>query len=167
MLTWRNELRPGDIGTIIRQHGVIYAVEQGWNHTFEAYVAGPLAQFALKDSPRERIWLVERADEFAGSVAIVKHTEEQAQLRWLLVHPDVRGRGLGRQLVERALQFAGDCGYRSVILWTVSTLESAAALYRSFDFQVDERKQSHLWGGVVTEERYIRNLDATAGVVGS
>ena len=39
----RCELRPGDVGTIVRAHGLHYAQEQGWDSTFEDYVAAGLA----------------------------------------------------------------------------------------------------------------------------
>ena len=69
-----------------------------------------------------------------GCVAIVKFSREEAQLRWLLLHPDLRGRGLGRRLVEEAASFCRDGGL--FFLWTVSTpaLAAAARLYRSICF---------------------------------
>jgi len=57
-ITVRHELRPGDIGYLIYLHGVLYAAEQGWDHTFEAYVAGPLGEFGKSHSARERIWII-------------------------------------------------------------------------------------------------------------
>jgi hypothetical protein len=44
-ITIRCTLRPGDIGYVTYLHGSLYAAEYGWDHTFEAYVAGPLAEF--------------------------------------------------------------------------------------------------------------------------
>lgn len=43
----------------------MYAAEFGWDHTFEAYVAGPLAEFAKSHNDRERIWIVERDGKVA------------------------------------------------------------------------------------------------------
>ena len=57
-----------------------------------------------------------------GCVAIVKFSREEAQLRWLLLHPDLRGRGLGRRLVEEAASFCRDGGYSSVFLWTMISM---------------------------------------------
>src|SRR5262249_23686772 len=56
-VTPRTDLRPGDLGTIVRMHGVIYARERGFDPTFEAYVAGPLAEFVRSPSPRQRLWV--------------------------------------------------------------------------------------------------------------
>ncbi|HRW33343.1 GNAT family N-acetyltransferase, partial [Methanothrix sp.] len=95
-LGMRHDLHPGDIGYIIYMHGIFHALEQGWDHTFEVYVAVPLAEFAQSKSSREKIWILEEGDRIAGSVAIVKRTEEEAQLRWLLLEPEIRGRGIGR-----------------------------------------------------------------------
>ena len=92
----RNQLRPGDIGYIVYLHGVIYAQEYGWDYTFETYVAAPLAEFAKAPGARERIWIVEKDGQVAGSVAIVEVSEKEAQLRWMLLTADLRGYGLGR-----------------------------------------------------------------------
>ncbi|WP_334114582.1 GNAT family N-acetyltransferase [Methanothrix soehngenii] len=153
-LGMRHDLHPGDIGYIIYMHGIFHALEQGWDHTFEVYVAVPLAEFAQSKSSREKIWILEEGDRIAGSVAIVKRTEEEAQLRWLLLEPEIRGRGIGRWLVEEALDFSRISGYESIFLWTVETLYIAANLYRSVGFVQRERLTHEIWGSTVTEVKY-------------
>jgi len=103
---------------------------------------------------------VEKTKEggIVGCAAIVKFSEKEAQLRWLLLRPDMRGRGLGRKLVEEALAFSRDAGYSSVFLWTVSTLPAAARLYRSAGFEVTEVLTHELWGRLVTEVKYELDL---------
>jgi GNAT superfamily N-acetyltransferase len=150
----RNQLKPGDIGTLTYLHGVLYANEYGWDYTFEAYVAGPLAEFAKAHKERERIWIVEKDGQVAGSIAIVAASEREAQLRWMLLTPDLRGQGLGRFLVQEALEFCQAQGYASVFLWTVSLLAPATRLYQSVGFQLTGQKTHRIWGAELTEQRY-------------
>ncbi|MDP2885262.1 MAG: GNAT family N-acetyltransferase [Ignavibacteria bacterium] len=150
----RHAFRPGDAGRLIELHGLLYAQEYGFDHTFEAYVARPLAEFMLSQTPRERIWLVDSDGVLMGCVAIVKHSETEAQLRWFLLHPSLRGRGLGNRLVEEAVAFCRESGYERVFLWTVSSLLAAAQVYHKAGFRLAEEHAQELWGCKVTEQRY-------------
>ncbi|HEY3174927.1 MAG TPA: GNAT family N-acetyltransferase [Candidatus Polarisedimenticolia bacterium] len=158
-VTLRTELRPGDIGYVVYLHGLIYAREYGFDHTFKAYVAGPLSEFARSASPRERLWLAEMDGRIVGCVAIVASSPQVAQLRWFLVDPSARGIGLGRRLLIEAVGFCQARGYERVMLWTVSALTVAASLYRSVGFRKVEEKPGRHWGVDVTEERYELPLD--------
>jgi GNAT superfamily N-acetyltransferase len=151
----RSDLKPGDIGYITYLHGVLYAQEYGWDYTFDGYVASGLAEFAQLFNPeRDRLWIAEMDGRIVGSIGIVGHTDGEAQLRWFLVHPGFRGRGLGRDLLEKAVQFCRDRGFESVFLWTVEDLEAAAHLYRSVGFRRTKGKTHKVWGRMLTEERY-------------
>ncbi|MBW1646672.1 MAG: GNAT family N-acetyltransferase [Deltaproteobacteria bacterium] len=154
----RNDLRPGDLGAIVQLHGECYSAEYGFDHTFEPYVAVPLSEFVLRANRRERIWIVTRGGRVGGSVAIVTAAESEAQLRWLLLVPPLRGRGLGRRLVGEALAFCRCCGYESVFLWTLAHLEKALGVYRYFGFQVRQRHTHRIWGQELTEERHVLDL---------
>jgi GNAT superfamily N-acetyltransferase len=162
-ITLRHDLRPGDLGSVVRLHGTVYAREYGFDPTFEAYVAAPLAGFVLSRTDRDRLWLAERGGHLAGCLAVVGTSPTEAQLRWFLVEPSARGAGLGRRLLGEAVAFCAGCGYDSVFLWTVSALEAAARLYRSFGFRKVEEKPGRRWGVPVTEERYVLRLPGTSG----
>jgi N-acetylglutamate synthase-like GNAT family acetyltransferase len=153
-LKLRSDLRPGDIGYITYLHGVVYAREYGFDHTFEAYVAGPLSEFARASSTRERLWIAEHDGRIIGCIAIVAASPQVAQLRWFLVDPDSRGSGIGRKLMEEAIAFSKQSGYGAITLWTVSALTAAAHLYRSFGFRKVQEKPGTQWGVEVVEERY-------------
>ncbi|MBN1322557.1 MAG: GNAT family N-acetyltransferase [Methanotrichaceae archaeon] len=154
-ITIRTEIKPGDLGCITYLHGMLYSLEYGFDSTFEPYVAAPLCEFALSQNREgQRIWIAEMGGRIVGCVAIVRHSSEVAQLRWLLVSPRARDLGLGGMLVSRSLDFCRERGYRSVFLWTVSFLLTAKAIYRSLGFHKTEEKTHFLWGRMLTEERY-------------
>lgn len=154
----RTTLRPGDLGAIVSLHGILYAREYGFDATFEAYVAGPLADFVRAASPRECLWIAEQEGRIVGSIAIVAARADVAQLRWFLVDPSARGAGLGKRLLEAAVGFSRQQGYRSIILWTVSALTTAANLYRQAGFVKVEEQAHRLWGVDVVEEKYALEL---------
>lgn len=155
----RHDLRPGDLGAIVHLHGTLYAREYGFDSTFEAYVAGPLAEFVLAPGDRNRLWIAERGEGIIGCIAIVGVSHTEAQLRWFLVDPAARGLGLGKLLSREAIAFSRHCGYDSVFLWTVSALTAAAKLYRDAGFVKVEEKPGRQWGVDVVEERYTLRLD--------
>jgi ribosomal protein S18 acetylase RimI-like enzyme len=158
LITLRTDLKPGDLGSIVSLHGTLYAREYGFDSTFEAYVAGPLAEFVRSGSDRERLWIAERDGRIVGCVAIVAAAPQTAQLRWFLVEPSARGAGLGKRLLHEAVAFSKRRDYTRVILWTVSALEAAAHLYRAAGFTKVEEKPGRQWGVDVVEERYELDL---------
>jgi GNAT superfamily N-acetyltransferase len=159
----RHRLRPGDLGRLTALQGEVYAAEYGYDMRFEAYVAETLGEFGCRvgTGTRDRLWLVEREDgELLGSIGIVERDAGQAQLRWFLLAAEARGRGLGHQLLDQALDFCRAQGFRGVYLWTVTGLPAAAHLYLQAGFRLTEQKPAEpLWGPTIAEQRY--DLDLT------
>jgi ribosomal protein S18 acetylase RimI-like enzyme len=154
----RTYLKPGDIGSITYLHGILYAKEYGWNHTFEAYVAGPLSDFARLKNPDERIWIVEVSDKVCGSIALTQVDNFHAQLRWFLLDPCLRGKGIGKKLMTLLLNYAEEKGYQSIDLWTVKRLEVAIVLYQKFGFNLVKEHTRNIWGTTVIEQKYMVHL---------
>ena len=153
--TIRHTIKPGDIGNLTYLHGTIYNREYDYNTAFEAYVASGLAEFADSFKPdRDRIWIAERKDRIIGSIAIVRRPKQDAQLRWFFVHPDYRGRGIGRKLLREALRFSKQRKYKNVFLWTTSDLDTARTLYLEAGFRKTLEKRHVSWGKTIIEERY-------------
>jgi GNAT superfamily N-acetyltransferase len=150
----RSNIEPGDIDDIIFLHGSLYAQEYGFDTTFEQYVAEPLQKFALTQNVREKIWIVEQRNDVWGCLAVVKSNKTTAQLRWFLVHPDIRRRGIGTKLIHDAIQFTKENGYASLFLWTVSILEAANKLYTRVGFRLTGEKARILWGKPLLEQRF-------------
>jgi GNAT superfamily N-acetyltransferase len=150
----RDTIIPGDLGAIIKLHGEYYAKYHNFDATFEPYVAIPLAECIQRKRDDERIWIVEDAGIFSGCIAITRHDEETAQIRWYILDTSVQGKGIGRQLIEKAIEFAKEKKYKKIILWTVNELTQAIKMYEKSGFKLVEEKQHFIWGKELKEQRY-------------
>lgn len=147
--------RPGDAGLVAHLHGALYAREYGLNDTFESYVLASLAdQVKNYNEARDRLWVAECDGRIAGCIGIVGMDGGTAQLRWFLTAPEWRGRGLGRELMDRALNFCRAVGYQRVFLWTASPLKTARSMYQRAGFTLTETREHADWGQRLTEERW-------------
>jgi GNAT superfamily N-acetyltransferase len=155
-MTVRHDLRPGDLGRVVELHGVVYAAEFGLDHSFEAYAAETVADVGRQWRPeRDRLWLAEVDGRLVGCVGILGRDDDAAQLRWFLVDPSLRGRGLGRRLLNDAIAFCRAADYKSIFLWTADFCVDAARLYLAAGFRRSEVKPPGTMGSKpVVEERY-------------
>lgn len=147
-------LRPpecGDFGWIIHRHGALYHQEYGWNAEFEALVAEIVAKFIKNfKEGRELCRVADRGGRVVGSVFVVEEDAETAKLRLLYVEPDARGDGLGRRLVEEAMSFARQAGYRRMTLWTNDLLDAARHIYEKAGFRLVSQEQHESFGHKLT-----------------
>jgi DNA-binding MarR family transcriptional regulator/GNAT superfamily N-acetyltransferase len=151
--------RPGDYGWIVARHGALYAQQYGWDESFEALVAGIVADYAKdRDPRREAAWVAEVDGEPAGCVLCLRREEDVAQLRLLLVDPRARGRGIGGRLIEECLRFAQRAGYERVTLWTNDVLHEARRLYERAGFELVESAPHHSFGHDLVEQTWARPL---------
>ncbi|WP_298734606.1 bifunctional helix-turn-helix transcriptional regulator/GNAT family N-acetyltransferase [uncultured Chitinophaga sp.] len=159
-LSFRNELLPGDAGYLIYLHGDIYARETGYNLEFEAYVCKTFYDFLQQYDPaKDRVFIASWQQRIVGAVAILGHSSELAQLRWLLVHPDMRGIGLGKKLVADALAFCREKQYKQVYLLTTHQQTTAADIYIKAGFKKTGTEPQQMWGHQLREERYDLLID--------
>ena len=146
-ITIRTELGPGDLGRVIALHGRCYDHLPGFGLAFEAYVAQTIAEYVLDAGEKGCLWLAERGDRLVGCTAIVLRDDNRAQLRWVLVDQSTRGIGLGRRLVEAALDYCRAEGYRQVFLETTDGLPESQALYEKLGFVETANAIDELWAG--------------------
>lgn len=139
--------RIGDIGWIVRRHGMLYAEEHGWDESFEGLVAEIAGAFLRAHDPRrEHCWVAERDGDILGSVFLVDGGRDVAKLRLLYVEPMARGEGIGRRLVEECMRFARQAGYHDMTLWTNDVLVSARRIYEAAGFSLVAEEKHRSFG---------------------
>ncbi len=140
-------------------HAVTYARIAGFGRSFESNVAAGLAEFVLRlDNPRNEIWAAVHSGVVIGSVTIDGEDmgPDRAHLRWFIVDESVRGSGIGRQLLARALAFCDRQGFAETHLWTFQGLDAARRLYEAQGFALVEERPGRQWGEEVLEQRFVR-----------
>ena len=151
--------RPGDMGYVVQSHGALYAGEYGFDATFEALVAEIVAKFITSfDAARERCWIADIDGDAVGSVFLVRHSDDVAKLRLLLVDPAGRGQGIGQRLVAECISFARACGYRKITLWTQSILLAARKIYQDAGFKLVASEPHRSFGQDLIGETWEREL---------
>lgn len=151
----RTDLQPGDIGYITYLVGKLYAQEYGMTILNDIEMATFFAHFAQHQQPqKERIWIAEMEGQIVGSVIIFEQIEGVAHLRTLILHPSARGFGLGRKLMQAAVDFCRQVGYQKIELETFDELSAALHLYQSLGFQPTNERFHAEWGRPVRELQF-------------
>jgi GNAT superfamily N-acetyltransferase len=78
-----------------------------------------------------------------------------AHLRWFIVDDALRGAGIGRHLIARAMAFV-DEHFDETYLWTFKGLNAARHLYDTAGFQLTDEAEGQQWGATVVEQRFSR-----------
>lgn len=81
--------------------------------------------------------VVEDNGKIVGSVGIYKIDDEECELRKMYLLEEYRGQGIGKRLIENALEKAKELGYSKITLQTNSLLKKAIPLYNKYGFKED------------------------------
>jgi GNAT superfamily N-acetyltransferase len=154
-ITIADVFAPGDLGELIRIHGIGNARDYGYTVWHEAYCARIAAEFLIDGGgARGRLWLAKLHGTVVGSVFIVETPNNAAQLRLLYAGHAARGLGLGRWLVEAAVAHCRETKFSSVFLWTAEGLHGARHIYESLGFTLSQTKPAEGWGVDTHELRF-------------
>ena len=94
-----------------------------------------LEELPLQYGPPEGcLILLYSEKEAIGCVGVRRNEAQIAELKRMYILETYQGKGLGRQLLERAIEEARQLGYTSIRLDTFPTMKGANYLYESFGF---------------------------------
>lgn len=79
--------------------------------------------------------LEDEGGRLVGTVGLYPLDHDTCELRKMYFVPELRGRGVGRELLERTVGQARRLGFKRVTLETASVLEAAVRLYTRFGFR--------------------------------
>ena len=154
--------RPADIGGAVALHGRLYTAEYGMDQSMEAYSAYGIGGFLLERLERGpevgELWVAEQGGRIVGAISM-QAEEGRGRLRWLVLDAALRGRGVGRALVEVALDYARERGWTGVFLTTIKGLDAAHGIYRKAGFELTESRPVEKWGIRAEEQRFELSFD--------
>jgi RimJ/RimL family protein N-acetyltransferase len=156
----RSGPQPGDLGAVVRLHGLVYASEYGLDAAFDASVAERMGELVARGWPREGegLWIVESEQGPVGSITLNDEGDGLARLGHFVLLPEARGQGLGRRLVDAVLARAGGTAYAQIELFTFAELRAAARIYREAGFIREGVVGCEPWGREIEVERYLLDL---------
>jgi GNAT superfamily N-acetyltransferase len=148
---------PGAIGRIAELHGTYYSKHWGFYLFFESKVAIELSEFLLCfNEDYDGFWVARAEEKIVGSIAIdgVDHESQGAHLRWFIVAPENQGHGIGKILIEEAIEFCRKRKFGRIYLWTFAGLDAARHLYEKCGFKLCEQCEGNQWGRTVIEQKF-------------
>jgi GNAT superfamily N-acetyltransferase len=156
----RRELRSRDELAIGDLHERVYPAEFGMNASFCDDVRQNIAAARARGWPaaREAVWLIDGERELAGSLGLTSDSDDVGHVRWFVLAPELRGRGLGRSLVAELIAEARAAGYTRLELETFSDLATAARIYRDAGFRLLWSRERRDWGPPVVYQHYALEL---------
>ncbi|MAT90463.1 MAG: GNAT family N-acetyltransferase [Flavobacteriaceae bacterium] len=121
-----------------RYKKVFYDLNIEWLTTYfyvEAYdeeVLSKPEQYILE--PGGHIFFIVENDTAIGTVALMPYAAGVLELTKMAVAPHHRGKKLGQQLLQYAIDFAKEQHYEKIVLYSNTRLENSIYLYRKYGF---------------------------------
>lgn len=126
--------RPADAPDIVALIGRVFAeYDFIWNPATEVPDLFDLERHYGGDAGA--FWVARLDGRLVGSVGVARLPDGRAELHRLYLDAFLRGRGLGRALVEAVLGWCRVAGVRQLILWSDTRFDRAHRLYEGMGFR--------------------------------
>lgn len=103
--------------------------------------------------PSGCLLLCKNENEIVGTACMRKIGEKIGEIKRMYVRPIFRGEGIGRNLLEKLISEAQECGYSKVRLDSGPFMKEAHGLYYSFGFRnIKPYPESEVLGETIPKE---------------
>lgn len=113
-------------------YGEVRSIQPGVAEEFQRSLSMGVTPY---QEERANLWVVMAGEIPAACVGVKYYKPEICELKRMFVQPAFRGKALSRKLMELALPFARQVGYRFIYLDTLLEFETAHRLYYSCGFE--------------------------------
>ena len=87
-------------------------------------------------------------EKVIGTVALKKVDDYTVELKAMYLDRNYRGKGLGRKLMDKAVDEARCLGYKCIVLDSMSSYKDALRLYEKTGFKMTERYNDNVYADV-------------------
>ncbi len=91
-------------------------------------------------SPEGKLYIVKSDNKFSGCIALRKLEDGICEMKRLYLQPELRGKGIGNELVSKIIHDAKDLGYKKMRLDTIKEkMPNAVRMYEKYGFVKTEK----------------------------
>ena len=161
--------RPGIVGKMVEMQARYYAAAAGFQQPFESKRAADIAEFAARltagsrsaraAGTRNQLWIATQFNRVVGTIVIDADTQAPAAyLRWFMVDESMQGRGIGKKLMRKAIDYCKAKGFPEIHLETFEGLDAARHLYEVAGFELISETPVTRWGRRFVEQQFVLPL---------
>ena len=110
-------------------------------HSFYAIISQYFVQF----------WCMLSGGDIIGTVALKRHEDDTAELKALYLAKEFRSKGLGTSLLNKAVDYARESGYKRIVLDSMSQYTAAISLYKKSGFRQIDRFNDNIHADIFME----------------
>ena len=77
-----------------------------------------------------KLWIaLNEKNEIVGTIALLKHSDDNVELKKFYVRKDYRGQGVSKAFYEKVMDMCKESGFKRIFLGTYERLETAIQFY--------------------------------------
>lgn len=89
--------------------------------------------------------------DIIGTVALKRHEDDTAELKALYLAKEFRSKGLGTRMLNKAVDYARESGYKRIVLDSMSQYTAAISLYKKSGFRQIDRFNDNIHADIFME----------------